>query len=90
MDGAEHRAGLGSGGGGGAPRDTEVGHLDLAIGGEQDVLRLDVAMDQAAGMGCAERGADLDGDAHRLGHRHGVVLPMASLSVWPSTSSITM
>ena len=42
----------------GRERDAEVGDHRLALM-EQDVLRLDVAVDQAVGMGVVQRGGDL-------------------------------
>ena len=37
---------------------TEVGDLDAPVIGDQDVLRLDVAMDQAGSVRAGERGQD--------------------------------
>ncbi len=45
-----------------SPRDAEVGHLHLAVPGEKDVARLDVAVDDAVAMGIAESLRDVGGD----------------------------
>ncbi len=42
--------------------DAEVGHLDLPAGRDQDVARLDVAVDHPALMGEAERGGHVGRD----------------------------
>ena len=44
------------------PRDAEVGKLHLALGGQQQIARLDVAMDDAAVVGVAEGLGQLDAD----------------------------
>ena len=54
MDGPERRAGQGRLRVGRQPRDPEVGDHRPAVGGEQDVARLDVAMDDAAHVGDAK------------------------------------
>ena len=64
-DRAEHDAGLrardvriAAGGRVGSNRnlgEAEVEHLDEAVGPQHDILRLDVAMDQAGGVGGVER-----------------------------------
>ena len=69
VGGAEHAAG-----GGQALRleragDAEVGDLRAAVGVDQDVLRLHVAVDEAVGVRALERAADLDRVGDRLGHR---------------------
>jgi hypothetical protein len=46
------------------PRDPEVGHLRPALGVDQDVLRLDVAVDEHLGVRGRQRSSDLD----RVGH----------------------
>ena len=51
---------------------TEVGDLDLPVVGEQDVLRLHVAMDQAGPVGRAERREDR---LHGLQRRPGAERP---------------
>ncbi len=57
---------------GGGARDAEVGHQGVAAR-EQDVLRLDVAVDDAEGVGRAERVRHLVGDLQRVVHRqHGL------------------
>ena len=48
-------------------RQTEVGQLRDALRGEEDVLGLDVAVDQAALVGVGERVGDLDRDVQRFG-----------------------
>ncbi len=46
--------------------DAEVGHERVPGGGEEDVFRLDVAMDDAARVRVLERRGDLAGDAERF------------------------
>ena len=56
---AHHRADLGEvllDGGVERPGDAEVGHLHLPVVGDEDVRRLDVAVDHAVAMGEAEGG----------------------------------
>ena len=66
VGGAEHPAGRGH------PLlleragDAEVGHLRAPVGVDQDVLRLDVAVDEPAGMGAVEAAPDLDRVGDRL------------------------
>ena len=63
--GAHDRADLGEvvlAGGVHRPGDAEVGDLHLAVGTDQDVGGLDVAVHDAAGVGAAERGGNLVGD----------------------------
>ncbi len=48
-------------------RQAEVQQLDLPARADQDVGRLDVAVHDAARVGVAEAGADLQEDAHALG-----------------------
>ena len=57
-DGAhQHTGGRGvAGGAGHGPGEAEVGDLDAPVVGEQDVLGLDVAVDDAGVVGGAERG----------------------------------
>ncbi len=55
--------------GGGAPAavhrgDAEVRQLGLAEGADEDVLGLEVAVQGAGGVGCAERAAHLDAGGH--------------------------
>ena len=47
-------------------RDPEVGQLRPALGVDQDVLRLDVAVDHVAGVGDGEAAGDLDRVGERL------------------------
>ena len=47
-------------------RDPEVGQLRAALGVDQDVLRLDVAVDHVAGVGDGEPAGDLDRVGERL------------------------
>ena len=54
--------------------DTEVGHQRVAIGGEEQVLRLDVAVDHAMVVGVLEGLGRFAGDAHRVLDRK---LPLA-------------
>ena len=69
---AERHAGLGhpaaAAGAGDGQRDAEVGHQRLAVV-QQDVLRLDVAVDHPVPVGVVERGGHLGGQAHRVAHR---------------------
>ena len=47
--------------------EAEVGHLGDALAGDEDIARLDVAMDDAAGVGVLEGGADLGDEFERAG-----------------------
>jgi hypothetical protein len=49
-------------------RDPEVGHLGVGAD-EQDVLRLDVAVDDAQAVGVAQRVDHVAQDPERVGHR---------------------
>ena len=65
-------------------RDAEVGDLDAAVGQQEDVRRLDVAMDDAELVRVVERIQDLRHDAHDVGRREPlvrleVVLELAAL-----------
>jgi hypothetical protein len=51
------------------PGDTEVGYEGRAVFGEKQVLRLDVAMDDAVVVGVVHRPGGLDGNAERVVHR---------------------
>ena len=62
-DGLLHHAGLLRGREG---RDAEVGQLGCAVAQDDDILRLDVLMDDAAGVRMHERAADLLCKEHRL------------------------
>jgi porphobilinogen synthase len=73
---AHHRAGLGEallGARAHGPGDAEVGHLHLAGRRDEDVGRLDVAVDHAVAVGEAERGGHLAGDLRGL---HRVDVPV--------------
>ena len=65
---AEHLAGEGglSGGGG----DAEVEHLDLSVGGQEHVARLDVAVDHPAPVGGLQGVRDRGHHPGRLRRRH--------------------
>jgi hypothetical protein len=65
---ADERA-LAGGVGLGESRQAEVGDLGLALPVEQDVLRLEVAVDDALGVNVGERFAELPGDTHRIFRR---------------------
>ena len=64
MDGAEGRAGDRRLGFGGDPGDPEVGDPRPVRSVEDDVAGLDVAMDDAAGMGHREAAGHVRGDPH--------------------------
>ena len=89
LRGADDRALLGHLARAGAG-DPEVRDLDDALRVDDHVVRLDVAVDDAVPVRVAERGEDLarvrdrDGDGARPRER------MSSLSVRPSTYSMTM
>ena len=72
LGGADDRAGLGHLAGAGAG-DAEVHDLDPTVGRDDDVVRLDVAVDDAVAVRELERGEDLprvvDGDADRASRR---------------------
>ena len=50
----------------GDARDAEVGDLDAAVLQDHDIVRLDIAMDNAAAVGVLERLGDLHGEMQRL------------------------
>ncbi len=75
MDRAEGRARQGHLGLGDRAGDPEVDHLDLAVAADQHVARLDVAMDDAAGMGGGQRTSDGGGDAGGLARWERAVAP---------------
>ena len=54
-------------------RDAEVGQLGVAIGGQEHVVGLHVAMDDAALVGVGERRGHLHGDRERLGDRQAAL-----------------
>ena len=70
-------------------RDAEVGHQGRAVL-QQDVLRLDVAVDHALAVGVVERGGDLAREPERLLHRQ---LPVAAAgaraAIRPATKGMT-
>ncbi len=79
--GAHHRADLGEvvlARGVHRSGDAEVGHLHLAVGPDQDVGRLDVAVHDTAGVGVAEGSRHLVGD---LGGLHAVDVAVGSQDV---------
>ena len=45
------------------PGNTEIGHADLALLVEEQVRRLDVAVDQASGMGIGQGRGDVEASA---------------------------
>ena len=53
----------------GALREPEVHHLDDAVAPDHDVLRLDVAVDDAAAVRRGKRRGDLGADVHEFAHR---------------------
>ena len=53
----------------GALREPEVHHLDDAVAPDHDVLRLDVAVHDAAAVRRGERRGDLGADVHDIAHR---------------------
>ena len=59
-------------------RDAEVGHQRAAVV-QQDVLRLDVAVDDVVPVGVVERAGDLRRDAHRVVDRE-LLLPLESVA----------
>jgi hypothetical protein len=64
-----------AGGAGHGPGETEVGDLDAPVVGEQDVLGLDVAVDDAGVVGCAERGEHRLHDLQGLAGAEPALLP---------------
>ena len=68
LRGAEHRAGLGDLRGAGAG-DPEVGHPGAALGVDEHVLGLQVAMNDPVGVRVFGPGEHLADDLHRLAHR---------------------
>ena len=70
-DGEQRAAGASEGGAGFlGGDDAEVGDLGLpatGVAGQEDVLRLDVAVDHAAGVRGCQAGGDLAGDVQRQG-----------------------
>ena len=60
---ADHHAAAGDAGGAGRARHAEIADVGVAGLVDQDVGRLEVAVDHAAQVRCAEPGGDLAGDA---------------------------
>ena len=56
-------------------RDAEVHQIGEVVGGEQHVLRLDVAVHQAVGVRVVERRGDLANDRHRPPRRQRTDMP---------------
>ena len=50
-------------------RESEIQHLQLSARRDDDVLRLDVAMNDAGGVGLLQRLRRLDADVHHFGGR---------------------
>ncbi len=65
--GAEHASGVGQRGLVVDARDAEVGQLRVPVGRQQDVVRLDVAVDHAALVGVGQGVGHLHRDRERLG-----------------------
>ena len=90
VGGAEHAAGRGH------PvllelaRDPEVGQLRPPLGVDQDVLRLDVAVDHVAGVGDGQAAGDLDRVGEGLLGSSAPTPAIRCFSVSPSTYSKTM
>src|SRR4029077_20749778 len=72
--GAEHRSRLGQRAGVSHVRDPEVGDLGPALAVEQDVRRLEIAVDEATTVRMSEPGRDLGGDSPRLEVREWVAV----------------
>ena len=66
MHGTDRLVGDGAGLAGDEPGDTEIRHLNAAVGKQHDILRLDVAVDNPLGMGMHEGAEDLGGEMHRF------------------------
>jgi hypothetical protein len=65
------------------PGDAEVGDLDLVVGGDQDVRRLDVAMDHAPRVGVVEGLGDLRHQIADESRREGLGALQQLLEVGP-------
>ena len=72
------------------PGDPEVGHLDLAVGGDEDVAGLDVAVDDPVAVRVGERLGDVGGDRGGLGGGERGLRADDRESASPSTYSMTM
>ena len=74
-------------------RDTEVEHLDRAVGSHFDVRGLQIAVHDAAFVRRVERVGNLPRDLQRFGQRQTARLEPNALRRWssvsPSTSSMT-
>jgi hypothetical protein len=79
-DGAEHRAELGELGGV-ELGDAEIGDFDAAVGEQDDVGGLDVAMDDAALVRVLQGAQQLAHDAARLGQRERAAVVEQALQV---------
>ena len=71
------------------PREAEVEDLDPPVGGEEDVLGLEVAVHDPGVVGGGEAVGDLGGDLDRLRAPGGARARAARRSVSPSRSSVT-
>ncbi len=80
--GAEHHAGLGEVRGL-EPRNAEIGDLRGAVGEDDDVGRLDVAVDHAVLVRVLERLEQLAHDAHDVVHREALVRLEVALQLAP-------
>jgi hypothetical protein len=83
LGGADDRPGLGHVGLGARPGDAEVGHLQVAVLGDEHVLGLHVAVHHVAPVGGAERGEDLLGEVDRLQRGERGAAPDHLLEVRP-------
>ena len=70
-------------------RQSEVEDLGVAARGDEDVCGLDVAVNDAVGMGGVERVGDFDSQRKQVSVSSGRP-PMACLSVTPSRNSMAM
>ena len=56
------------------PGDTEVGDFDAPCFGDQDIMGLDIAVDDAVGMGIFQSFANIEGNLYRRVDRQMAVL----------------